>query len=728
MHRRNACLFGPAAGALLVAVSPASFAADQSSFLEEVLVTAERRETQLQTTPVAITALGAGDLQRLQIADMQDVAATAPSLAIEPNLASTSAITVSMRGNAEQNAAFLFSEPGVGLYVDGVYRRLSGASFDLLDVERVEVMRGPQGTLFGRNTLAGAMNIITFKPGQDVRGGFDLSYGSFDTARVRGNISGPLTDNLSGGIAAVYRDRSDGWMYDHISGQEVGTGDYAGGQAELRYTHGRFAADLRLFAGKNSTDGAYAAPASSSTASYVYKDQTDVAGAVVDTGTVFAKPYSENRQTQTDLTLTWQFESMTLRSITSYADMPDDDWAVDFTAAQQAAPPPTGPFSPVPGTSGFFRESRGEQSQFSEDLQLYGTSGSWDWTTGLYYYEESADQTIQDYFAGGFFAAVPAVHHLDADSIAAYAQVRYAFNDSFSSLVGGRYTEDSKDFKGNKANAAGVPTDFASSDSFGKFTGKLGLEYKVNQQVFTYFTFSQGFKSGTYDFFASAPGIATPLEPEVVDSYELGLKSELFDRTLRLNVALFDTTYEDLVVGTIVPEVGLISRNAGTERVTGLEAELTWRANDHLTVFGSLAALDPRWTELSPEARATGVELDDIPPLAYERQGSLGATWAQPVGKANIAINANVAYLGEHYQQVAHLNRESMRIPSRTTVDASINLAYGPHTVTLGGRNLGDNTDRIIASDFSTFLFNNTAAWTPAEALTWELTYRFDIR
>ena len=716
------------AGILYVSAATAAVAADEPTVLAEVTVTAERRETQLQTTPVAVTALGSEDLARLQVNNIQDLGASAPSLGIAPNIASSSAITLSMRGNAEQNAAVLFSEGGVGLYVDGVYRRLTAAAFDLAEVERIEVLRGPQGTLFGRNTLAGAVNVVTKSPGRETEGNLEVGYGEYQTTRVRGYVSGPLSDTLSGSLAAVYRDRSDGWMRDRISDKDVGTGDYSGLQAELYYATDPFDASLRVFFSDSSTDGVYASPVAVDTLEPVYSSQTDVAShSPVDDGSP-VPPGTENQQAGVDLILTWRFGDMDLKSTTSYLDMPDDNWTVDLTAAQGAAPDPVGPFDPVPGTSGFFRKSTGDQWQFSQELQLSGAAGSLDWTAGLYYYQEETNQQFQDWFAGGFFKAVPANHHLEANSLAGYAQLRYAFSDQWSVVLGGRYTEDEKDLSGNKANGAGVPTDFASNSSFGKFTGKAGLEFRVSDSLFTYATFSQGFKSGTYDYYAAAPGVATPLDPELVDSWEIGAKMELLDRTMRLNLALFDTKYTDLVMGTIVPNVGLVTTNAGTERVTGLEAELTWRATAALTLYASGALLDPRWTELSEGVLLTGVSLDDEPPLAYEQQGSAGFTLSGPVGSIRVDFNAGVNYIGEQYQQVAHLNSPTVLNPSRTTVDASIRLSKDQHSLTLSGKNLTDNTDQVISSDFSTFLFNNTTAWTPAEPLTWELRYRYDLK
>jgi iron complex outermembrane recepter protein len=710
-----------------VALQPVIAAAQQAA-LEEVTVTAERRAENLQTTPIAVSALGSEDLERLQVGSITDLDTAVPSLTIESNVASNAAVTVSMRGNAEQNAAFLFSEPGIGLYLDGVYRRLSGSNIELADIERIEVLRGPQGTLFGRNTLAGAINIVTRAPSDELDGSLQLGYGAYDTKRIRAAVSGPIAGGFKGSFSVLDQERSEGWMTNRVNGTKVGTNKFLGAMGALAYDAGSFNAKLTMYASNNESDGAHGAPVSVTTKKLLFSDPSDIGSASISVGGRTVKPFNDTDQNGADLVLTFDLGDVKLKSTTAYSKLLDD-WAVDFTAAQLAAPAPMGPFDAVPGTSGFFRIALADQRQVSQEFNLTYSVDNLELIGGLFYYHEKSDQSVQDYFAGGFFAGVPATHHLDSTSYAAYMQANYKFADRWTVVAGGRYNDDQKEFKGRKANAASVPTNFASDRSFNRFSGKLGLEFAVNSELFSYLTFSQGYKAGTYDPFASAEIIANGINEETVDSLELGLKAELLERTLRLNSALFMTRYKDLAIGTIT-STGIVSRNAGESEVKGLETELTWLATDHFRVFGTLTLLDAKWRTLAPEALLTGVKLGDAPPFTYDLQASLGASYDVPLSAGSLRFTATARHIDDYYQQVAHLNNPLDRVNARDWVDASVSFESqdGHHRVTLNGKNLTDEQGQFSALNFSTFLFNNTASWLPGEPRTWELNYTYSLK
>ncbi len=711
----------------LTALQPALAGAQQAE-LEEVVVTAERRSENLQTTPIAVSALGAADLERLQVSSISDLDMAVPSMTIEPNVASNAAVTVTVRGNAEQNAAFLFSEPGVGLYLNGVYRRLSGANIELAEIERIEVLRGPQGTLFGRNTLAGAINIVTRPPSNTLDGSLQLGYGSFDTTRVRAAISGPIADRWSGSVSLLRQQRGEGWATNRVDGRKVGEKEFLGAMGNLAYDSEAFAALLTVYGSNAVSDGAWSAPVSVTTKALVFPNRSDVAGASIRVGTQTIDPFNDTDQLGADLVLTFPRGDFTLKSTTAYSKL-QDDWAVDFTAAQLAAPAPMGPFDAVPGTSGFFRIALAEQNQISQEFNLAYDGERLDAIGGLFYYKERSDQQILDYFAGGFFAGTPANYHLNSESLAAYAQLNYHFDDRWTLVAGGRYNNDDKTFSGRKANAAGVPADFGKDRSFSRFSGKLGLEFKASDDVFTYLSLSQGYKAGTYDPFAPADTIANGIDEETVDSLELGVKSELFGRSLRLNSALFLTRYQDLAIGTITA-AGIDLKNAGESEVKGLETELTWIATDRFRVFGSLALMDSKWRSLAPEALLTGVKLSDAPPFTYDLQASLSAAYEIPLASGSLSLTATGRHVDAYYQQVAHLNNPLDRVDARDWVDASVGFQSrnGQHRLVLGGRNLSNEQGQFSALNFSTFLFNNTAAWLPGEPRSWELTYTYSYK
>jgi iron complex outermembrane receptor protein len=687
--------------------------------LEEITVTAQRRETDLQTTPVTVTALTAADLERLQTSDVTDVAFTVPTLLIDKNVGSGNALGISLRGNAEINGGFLFSEPGVGLYWNGVYRRLSGGNMELGNIERIEVLRGPQGTLFGRNTLAGALNIVTKRPGDTLEGEASISYGSFDTVVGKARVSGPVSDQLSLGISGLVREQGEGQFNNRVTGTDVGQTDFAGGNFDAHWTPSdTVTVDLSLYASNNQTDGQQTFPVSAATNQRIYASAKDVATAPVRVGTTTIAPFTETDQMGADLTIEVDAgDGLTLKSISSYINM-DDGWAVDFTSAQAGAPAPTA------GTSGFFRTSDGEQDQYSQELQLLGDTDRFDWVLGAFYYKENTDQDIQDYFAGGLFPAAPSTNDLKSRSFALFGQGTYAITDQLSITGGLRQTWDKKRFRGAKANAASVLQAFDVPDKVDRLTAKVGVEYTVSDDVFTYASFSQGFKSGQYDPFAPSPTIGTALDPEKVDAFEVGAKIEGFDDRVRLNLAAFHNRYKDLAVGAITP-AGLLLDNVGTNRVIGLEGELTWLATDTLTLYATGSIQDGKWTRLDNQNPVTGARLTDELSVLPKYKASVGFAQAIPLASGEITLGSDISYNSGYYVQVAHRNNPLDRVDSRFLLNASISYAIDNHTLTLAGKNLTQEHDTYSVLNFSTFLFNNTVARFPVDRRSFNLTYKY---
>lgn len=697
-------------------------AQDTDSQLDEVIVTAERRAANLQTTPIAVSALGADDLARLQVSSIADLDTSVPSLTVETNVGSNAAVTIAMRGNAEQNAAFLFSEPGVGLYLNGVYRRLSGSNIELVDIERIEVLRGPQGTLFGRNTLAGAINIVSRAPSDSFDGSIQLGYGSYDTSRARLAVSGPISDRWAGSFSVLRQERGTGWATNKVNGKKVGESEFLGAMGSLAYEGDTVSALISVYSSDATNDGAWSAPVSVTTGRLVFSDPSDVAGASVRVGGATIDPSNDTNQEGADAVLTFKLGEWTLKSTTAYAKQ-SDDWAVDFTAGQFAAP------APFAGSSGFFRVSLGSQDQISQEFNLTHTGERLDTILGAFWYDEESDQLIQDYFAGGLFPGVPGRYRLQSKSIAVYTQLNYRLDDRWTLVGGGRYNSDDKTLSGRAASSAFAPLDFGKSRSFSRFSGKLGVEFEADDNLFTYLTFSQGYKAGTYDPFASAEIIASGLDEETVDSLELGMKAEFLNRTLRLNSALYSVRYKNLAIGTITP-TGIVLKNAGETEVKGLESELTWLVSDRLRIFGSAALMDAKWSKLVASALATGVKASDAPPFTYDFQGSISLAYDVPVGSGVLSLVGTARHIDDYYQQVAHQNNPLDRVNARDFVDASATFTStdGRHRWALLGKNLSNEQGSYSALNFSTFLFNNTAAWYPGEPRTWELNYTYSFK
>jgi len=698
--------------ALIAIASIGSSIELQANELETMIVTAERKESNLQQTPIAVSAFGSEDLQRLQITEVNDIDVNVPGMAINPNVASNTAMSVVLRGSSEPNAAFLFSEPGVGLYMNGFYRRLSAGNVELSDIERIEVSRGPQGTLFGRNTLAGAINIVTKKPSQELSGSLSASYDTFDTSYVKANISGGINDNLAVSVAALYRDRAEGPFTNQFNGEDVGQKTFKGLQGNLLWSFGN---DAELFVSAYSTsdegDGSYGSALDITTGDFIYS-ATDVYGAATVNGGIL--PFSDADQSGVDATLTAPLsDSLTLKYLVSYNET-ESGWGVDFTSGAVA----TG-CEPncIPA---FFRMSNGDQEQSSHELQLLGANESLDWIVGLYYFEEETIQTIQDEFFG--FQPAAANYKLDSESAAIFGQVSYALNESISLIAGGRYTDDSKNFIGNIGGA-----NFSTAPEWDEFTGKLGVDFQASDDTLLYLSWNQGFKSGTFNAFANASVIETPLEPEKVDSLEAGIKTTLLDNSLRINAALFSASYEELVVGGVAEGEGLFTRNGGEAEVRGLELEATWAATDALRTFFTLNYLfDFQWDDTSG---SVSTRVGDDLPATRELQWTAGATYTLAVGDlGNIDFNIRAQYDDEFYSIANHQNNPVEQVEDRTffNIGVMFTSADEKHQVWLNGDNITDEENYFRVANF-TFLPTNTAYLTPYDPVSYELGYKYSF-
>jgi iron complex outermembrane recepter protein len=278
--------------------------------LEEVTVTAERRETSLQTVPVAITAYTAEDLDRFQIDSVTDIDTFAPSLRVINNVASSNALNVNLRGSTEAGGAFLFSEPGVGLYQNSVYRRMAAGNLQLADIERIEILRGPQGTLFGRNTLAGAINIVTKRPDprDEISGSATLTLGNFETYSARASVYAPLSDTIAVSLAGFVREQGEGYFEDVVSGRDVTKSDFRGLAASLRARPSdELIIDASIYASKNEGDGQSGQPIFLGTAENALARNDQVARGRAVRGGQALEAFSDSDTLGGDLSIEYDF-------------------------------------------------------------------------------------------------------------------------------------------------------------------------------------------------------------------------------------------------------------------------------------------------------------------------------------------------------------------------------------------------------------------------------------
>ncbi len=497
--------------------------------LEEIVVTARKREESLQETPISITAFSAASLEAANMVDLRDIGKYTPGMSFTSyGMGSSEAGAIFLRGIG-QSDHMVTTDPGVGLYIDGVYvGRNQGAALDLLDLERVEVLRGPQGTLYGKNTIGGAVNVVSRKPTGTPGGHVSLTVGQ--DGRFNGAITGEtlLGEQAALSVGLLSKNR-DG------VGKQVFTGDEAGDENSLS---GRAQFSWQGQAGRFSlaADATRARQAAMPHSFYAHADWLGVSTCYQRDGDGFAPcgagadtdpfdSYSlENLDTEQDLfglsaTLEWDVsEDLVLKSITAYRDM-------EYLGSLE--------FDGAPRRVVYYRET-GASDQFSQEIQLTGTTdASLTWIAGLYYFSEEGHNDQQDYEFGG---RTNRVSQVETSSYAAFGQATMDISPRLSITGGLRYTEESKDYHVLRSTLdasgaialddAGQPSyaipPTAIDETWNAVSGTLNLNYALAEGVMVYGTYSRGFRSGGFAARPAAPASVGAYDPEYVDMFEMG--------------------------------------------------------------------------------------------------------------------------------------------------------------------------------------------------------------
>ena len=598
-----------AAAALAVLLVPVAASAQG---LEEVVVTAQRRDESLQDVPVAVTALSTEALASRQVTEPQDLMRIVPSLKMNNNITSPTNLSPALRGSLQQDASLVVAEQPFGIYVDDVFMpRLNGNNVTLADVERVEVLRGPQGTLYGRNTLAGAIKYITRTPGPDdswLTG--SIAGGNHDQSRLSVSAGGPIGDNGWGASIAAQYNTKDGQYRNVATGEDVGEQENTAFRGKLAYSGDKLDAVLSLSFSDSSGDSLQLPPGTTPNVpgnqQYTSDDIVLTFGDYrVSTPTVpgaFPPPHADQpahdtEQTIASLKLAWDLGGVTLTSITGFVGL-EDFFSTDFS-----------------GSGGFLSAgSEISSDAFSQELQLQGTAmdDRLDYLVGVYYFDESADQT----FGWRFFNAIPlstSAINIDTTSLAVFGQANYQLTDRLTATVGARWVDDDKDFDFNFATVTGFfppipPEQINLSNSYSEVTPRVGLDWALQDNTMLFVSAAKGFKSGGYSaivIFPPADIAREPYFPETNWTYEVGVKADLFDNRFRVNANYYYSDISDLTLNATVIINGNPAfpvTNAGDVVIKGLEFEMTWVPTDDLTLFLGGATADGEFKNLNPTA------------------------------------------------------------------------------------------------------------------------------
>ena len=745
--------------ALLLAstvVSQTALAAERE--IQELVVTAQKREESSQDIGIAITSLDGGRLVSANVNNIQDLQNMAPSLQIGESFGFAQ---IMVRGIGTDNP-FAGGDPSVGMHFDGVITGQSSAQFgSLFDVDRIEVLRGPQGTLYGRNTTGGSINVITNRPTPETSGYARISAGNYSLMKFEGAVGGPLSDNLLGRIAVRTLNR-DGYGKNIATGDDIDDADQQSIRAQLLWTPTENSS-LRLAAEYHDEDDTNYMPKFRS-ASYdpaplpALELQPPGAVRASNLRNLNSNVNLQNDREQQSLTLEYNWDISSNLSLTS------------LTNQQSFDKFPQADFDMTADDFYIWSESF-ETDQFSEELRLNFQGDRIQGLAGLYYYKEEIDsdnrldlalvpQTVADStptLAGcGFddnvsdqIIGMPTedlCFHFrgssEARAWAFFTSVAYELSDTLTLNAGLRYSDETREGDTDRWTAPGAPVlTFADKRSFSDFSPSLRLEWDAAEDLMLYASYSEGFKSGIF-----LTGQRSPvLDPEIVKAWEAGMKGTFLDRTLQMNAAMFYYDFTDLQQGRSVPAgtsgFTLVYENAASAEVNGVEAEFTWLATENLSLDGSVTWLDATFDDyVTTDPFDTVMQqlglIDPGVDLSRQLAGNRmvqSPEWAWSLG-ANLdiqhangwqsTVRLSAAYKGE--VQFSQFNHDALSQDSVTTVDANWLLSSldGRWTLNAWGKNLTDETIYV-----GTFILNSsrTNAGFLAPPRTWGLTLGYNF-
>lgn len=722
--------------------------------LEEVLVTAQKRSENLTDVPISIAAITAQSLEQTGVRSLGDVAEYIPNLEISGSNSYSTVITIRGVGSQSRNIGF---DSRVGVYVDGVYTGQSpGSNQDILDLERIEVLRGPQGTLFGKNNVAGAINMITKKPAQEFGGEVRAEVGNMNSYRVTGIVDIPLGDNIFTKISINDQQR-DGYVKSIYSGDEGGEQNSTSARFQLMANLSD-SIEMNFAYDWTDTDRLTLQQRSIGTDAGLLDPKTKEFDALNN----FSN--TEEREIKAGaLTFDWSLDSgYVVKSITSYREtshhtLSDLDGGVDWAGANAFV------FGITSETELDYAE---EYDQTTQEFQLLSpTDQDLTWVAGLYYYYQDADSNRDavmhndpehPFYAGGILPfpgdiTYPLITYgnVETTSYAAYFNANYTINDAWSVGFGGRYTEEEKDADftsdpsqspsdvlgiGITLNAAFKFADERLNDdrTDSHFSPEANISYAINDEMNAYYRVATGFKSGGYnlDFITQAAYDANlEFDKEEVISHEIGIKGELYDRRLTFGAAVFYAAYDDYQVQQFLESTGdspagaAVIGNASEVETTGLEFEMKAVLMENLVLDAALGLLSAEYKDFpGGDTGADGSPVNlkgNRLPGSPEYSINLGIQYYLPLESlgAEGLFRLDYAYSGDYYGG-SNNSEEEERIlddgtaidylyaDDRTSVNARIGLSSMNDTwsVAVWGRNLTDENYGLIGEDiFGTY-------------------------
>lgn len=762
--RRRAALFSGGSLALLGGLALACGAAAQgapevkagtdrapTTQVGEIVVTAQFKRQDLQRTPIAITAVTAQMLEARNQTNLTDVAASAPNVVMQKgNSGFGQTPSVYIRGIGAYDFNFAL-EPGVGIYIDDVYQpTLFGSALDLIDVSRVEILRGPQGTLAGRNSIGGAIRLFSQQPEYTFGGALTAGYGGDNHALVKGEVNLPLVDDkLALRLSGAY-EREDGYVtrLDYgclhpnsgvaatttrkgcVLGHEGGF-EHGGGRAALRWEPTP-KLKINLSADYNVTNDEPAA-------TVLLQGRNTTGAPSTDFGRFVGGGGFVNYATYSVPDLGWHAGAFSISNgggvaanvvynITDTINLTSIS-AYRYYRAKWTNDADAGPYNAS------LELNRIRYASFSQELRLAGAEGPLDWTVGLYHVNGRGDQDGR--FDLGIIGTATQTSDyvqsdvIDSSSNAAFANVIYHLPARSTLTVGVRYTAEDKEYRfGRVAVTSAAYINTLVNGDVGSYKGdhtdfRVSLDHELTDNVLVYGSVSTGYRGGGVNPRPFTPAQVVSFRPETLTNYELGIKSLWADRKVRLNGAVFFDTYQDIQETITSGYAGFpasaIPLNAGTAQLSGAELELEAHPTSALAIDGSLSYLHFKFTRLSSDAQASGISYGMVSPYSPDWRGNLGVQYRFDLGHYGaLTPRIDVNYQSSLYTNA--VNAERNRIPAVTTANARLTWKSdnAPWEVSLEVTNLTDKYYYLNIDD--TLSGKGTVRGTPARPRNWMVT------
>jgi len=712
-------------GAVFAAASPA-FA--QRSQIEEVVVTAQHRAQSIQDVPITVTAISAAELEAGNIFDIGSIAYNVPGMTLGEFAPGQALISLRGVGSADDGAGL---DNSVALFLDGIYMgRSAGTNFDMFDLERIEVLKGPQGTLFGRNAIGGAINVITAKPTQETVGKAALTLGSEGILRYQGLFSGSLSENLAGKLVVNHREH-DGFVRNTLLNKDVQDEDYSSVRGQLLWTTDNSEWLLSADYMEDDRGDIGRAP--------IVNGNFDYIGAAVSLGagrpgTTASPTDGFNAREAGGISLQGDMNYATgkLTSITGVRST-ETDWEMPSVGA-----PLGGGFNLAAGVFGadVVDDIEEEIDTFSQEFRWTSElDGNFNYVAGLYYFTEDTDRQEQFRIDRNTVATGQVVvgnewtrTQNETTSYAVYGQGSWDLTEQWKVTLGARYTKDDRDYIASATNCGLSDEEILSagfadtsncifggnrvgsslrivaeafiapaSDDWDDFSPMLSVQYRPNDNVMYFGTVSTGYKSGGFAGSQGVQSAATnPVDPEGVTNFELGFKGDFLNNTLRLNGTVFMMDYEDLQVVRFGPVPNSVfgtfqTTNIGSADISGLEMDFAWYATDRLRISGNYSYLDTEANDLILNGFAGPSDFSGLP-LRQSPENSYSLTMNYNLPTASGEYDFRVQFNHQDEQHFDFASIGDTISPSHDLIDARISWKSNDekYAVALWGQNIGD--------------------------------------